>query len=230
MELSLKNFPMQLPKEAQKQAAKITVRKCDETGEGQFVAYVDEGTETFDVSLNLSDKGMQWRHTGACGRRTQNSYAGAAMQWQALFIIVSLFYFSCQSAMIKTHPLRLKPGADLKKEIEAYVKSQGILAGWIATCSGSLTQYNIRFANQPDGTKAEGHFEIVSLSGTVSANGSHIHISIGDSTGKTIGGHLLEENIVYTTAEIVLQEDESFVFTREKDGTTEWEELQVKKR
>ena len=129
---------------------------------------------------------------------------------------------------MQTHPLRLKPGADLKTEIETYVKNNGIQAGWIVTCAGSLTQYNIRFANQPEGSQGEGHFEIVSLSGTTSVNGSHIHISISDSTGKTIGGHLLNGNIVYTTAEIILQEEEGFEFTREKDGTTPWEELQIK--
>ena len=132
--------------------------------------------------------------------------------------------------MIKAHPLRLKPGADLKQEIEAYAKAADIPAGWIVTCAGSLTRYNIRFANQPEGSTGKGHFEIVSLTGTVSVNGSHIHLSISDSTGKTIGGHLLNDNIIYTTAEIVLQEDDNFVFTREKDGTTPWEELQIKKK
>jgi predicted DNA-binding protein with PD1-like motif len=141
-----------------------------------------------------------------------------------------LFFTACQPNMIKAHPLRLKPGADLKKEIEAYVKAAHIQAGWIVTCAGSLTQYNIRFANQPEGGTGNGHFEIVSLTGTVSANGSHIHLSISDSTGKTIGGHLLGNNIIYTTAEIILQEDDNFVFTREKDGTTPWEELQIKKK
>ena len=132
--------------------------------------------------------------------------------------------------MQKTHALRLKPGADLKKEIESYVSANGIEAGWIATCAGSLTQYNIRFANQPQGSMLQGHFEIVSLTGTLSDHGCHIHISISDSAGKTTGGHLLDDNIVYTTAEIILQEDDSFVFRREKDGTTPWEELQIKKK
>lgn len=147
------------------------------------------------------------------------------------FLVLCLFFFfACkQNSRMTTHPLRLKPGADLKKEIEAYAKANAVEAGWVATCAGSLTHYNIRFANQPSGSRGEGHFEIVSLSGTVSANGSHIHISISDSTGKTIGGHLLDGNVVYTTAEIILQEDRSFLFTREKDGTTPWEELQIKK-
>ena len=132
--------------------------------------------------------------------------------------------------MNKTHAFRLKPGNDLKKEIESYVKANHIGAGWISCGIGSLTDYNIRFANQPEGSKGSGHFEIVSLIGTVSIIGSHIHISISDSSGKTIGGHLLDGNLIYTTAEIVIQDSDDLVFTREKDGSTRWEELQIKKR
>jgi len=130
--------------------------------------------------------------------------------------------------MNKTHALRLRPGNDLRKEIESFVKANNIQAGWISCGVGSLTNYNIRFAGLPAGSKKTGHFEIVSLIGTVSVHGSHIHISISDSTGKTIGGHLLDSNFIYTTAEIVIQESTDFVFTREKDGSTQWEELQVK--
>ena len=132
--------------------------------------------------------------------------------------------------MTKTFAFRLKPGEDLRKGIEAFVSANDIKAGWIASCAGSLTDYSIRFANQPGASNGQGHFEIVSLTGTVSVNGSHMHISISDSTGKTIGGHLLDSNIVYTTAEIILQQSDDFVFTREKDGSTPWEELQIKKK
>lgn len=127
----------------------------------------------------------------------------------------------------KVHAFRLKPGQDLKQEIQKLVTEKQIKAGWISTCAGSLTQYNIRFANQPNGSIDTGHFEIVSLTGTVSINGSHIHISISDSSGKTIGGHLMDGCKVYTTAEMVILSSDGLVFKREKDGTTPWEELQV---
>ena len=133
-----------------------------------------------------------------------------------------------QNDAVKIHAFRLKPGHDLKQEILSYVQTHKIEAGWIATCVGSVTQYNLRFANQQDGNNATGHFEIVSLVGTVSINGTHLHMSVSDSTGKTIGGHLLDSNLVYTTAEIVIGEGKQFIFTREKDGNTPWEELQVK--
>lgn len=128
---------------------------------------------------------------------------------------------------MKVHAIRLKPGEDLKKSIIKYVNEHHIRAGWIVTCAGSLTNYAIRFANQPNATIDSGHFEIVSLSGTLSVNGSHLHVSISDSTGKTIGGHLVDGNIIYTTAEIIIQESDRFIFTREKDNTTPWEELQI---
>ncbi|MEO6230143.1 MAG: PPC domain-containing DNA-binding protein [Ferruginibacter sp.] len=129
---------------------------------------------------------------------------------------------------ITTHAFRLKPGQDLKQEIQNLVTEKQIKAGWISTCVGSMTNYNIRFANQPNGSSDSGHFEIVSLTGTVSINGSHIHISISDSTGKTIGGHLMDGCTIYTTAEIVIQSSSDFEFKREKDGSTPWEELQIR--
>ena len=65
-----------------------------------------------------------------------------------LFAFISLTITSCQNTMNKTHAFRLKTGKDLKKEIESYVKSNNIQAGWIGCGVGSLTDYNIRFANQ----------------------------------------------------------------------------------
>jgi predicted DNA-binding protein with PD1-like motif len=129
-----------------------------------------------------------------------------------------------------THAFRLKPGQDLREEIESFVKKEDINAGWIITCVGSLTSTNLRFANQPDGTIANGHFEIVSLVGTISTNGSHLHLSVSDSLGNTTGGHLLDGNLVYTTAEIVIGESKNLVFLRENDGSTKWEELKIIKK
>ncbi len=126
-----------------------------------------------------------------------------------------------------TIAIRLTPGQDVLQALHNVVKLHNITAGWLSTCVGSLTAYNIRFANQPTGAAGTGHYEIVSLVGTLSINGSHIHISISDSTGHTIGGHLLAGCKVYTTAEIVLQYTTKYTFERKEDGTTPYKELQV---
>lgn len=125
---------------------------------------------------------------------------------------------------------RLKPGEDLQAGIEKMVQEKSIGAGWISTCVGSLTDYHIRFANQPEAASGNGHFEIVSLTGTLGMQGSHLHISISDSTGKTIGGHLMPGCKIYTTAEIVIQYVNNLEFLRENDGTTPWKELQVREK
>lgn len=169
-------------------------------------------------------------------KATRQSLSSCSILGKAIFlstVTLSTVISSCnnhpkkQTMGTKVYAFRLKPGQDLKKEIQQFVSDKKITAGWIGTCVGSLTHYNIRFANQPNGSSDTGHFEIVSLVGTVSTNGNHIHISLSDSTGKTIGGHLMDGCTVYTTAEIVIQSSDAFVFKREKDGTTPWEELQV---
>jgi predicted DNA-binding protein with PD1-like motif len=129
--------------------------------------------------------------------------------------------------MTKAHAFRLHRGDDLKKEIESFVRSKNIHAGWISCGVGSLTNFHIRFANQSEGNKGSGHFEILSLMGTVSVNGCHIHISISDSKGQAIGGHLLEDNLIYTTAEIVIQETDELVFSRQQDESNGWKELVI---
>lgn len=129
-----------------------------------------------------------------------------------------------------SYAFRLLPGADLRLSIENFVKEHKILAGWIVGCVGSLTEYSIRFAHQPVESTGSGYFEIVGLTGTVSVNGVHLHVSISDSTGKTIGGHLVKGCKVYTTAEIVLLASGKYIFTRENDGSTSWEELQITKK
>jgi predicted DNA-binding protein with PD1-like motif len=147
-----------------------------------------------------------------------------------LFIISISFIISCKSNnMSKPIAFRLKPGADLKLSLDSLVKEHSIKAGWMVTCVGSLTAYHMRYANQTNGSKGIGHFEIVSLVGTLSTNGSHLHIAVADSTGKTIGGHLLEGCKVYTTAEIVIASSSEYLFTRKEDGSTPWKELQVEK-
>src|SRR5687767_14418053 len=132
--------------------------------------------------------------------------------------------------MLQIHALRLKPGQDLKKEIVNFVIEKKIEAGWILTALGSLTEYHIRLANQNTGYKASGHFEILSLTGTLSIHGSHIHICIADKDGKTTGGHLLDDNIIYTTVEIIIQQSDKHIFLREHDPTTSFKELVINEK
>ncbi len=135
-----------------------------------------------------------------------------------------------KSSETKSYALRLKPGADLKKSIELFLSENDMKAACIVTCVGSLTEANIRYANQPEGTVLKGHFEIVSLTGVLSTNGSHLHIAIADEQGKTFGGHLLDGNLIYTTVELIISELTNLSFKREIDDTFGYKELVIEQK
>lgn len=134
------------------------------------------------------------------------------------------------AATMHTYSIRLRPGQDLKKELEMVVQQERIGAGVVLTCVGSMTDVTIRLANQDEPSSWRGHFEIVSLVGTLSTNGSHLHLAVADSTGRTFGGHLLEGCKIYTTAELLIGVMPDLVYTRETDPTFGYRELVIQKR
>jgi predicted DNA-binding protein with PD1-like motif len=131
---------------------------------------------------------------------------------------------------MKIFALRLKPNQDLKDTLKNFVTSNNIEAGFILTTVGSLKQATLRFANQNDSKVLHDKFEIVSLVGTLSTHGIHLHISISDKDGKTIGGHLEKGCLIYTTAEIVIGVSEDFIFVRTVDENTGYKELEIQPR
>jgi len=126
------------------------------------------------------------------------------------------------------HCFRLTKGADLKKEIEKYVIDNKI-SGIILCAVGSLSKLTIRLADGKSILEKEDMFEIVSITGTLSIDGVHIHISVSDENGNTIGGHLKDGCIVNTTSEIVLKIFDNIKFKREYDEKTGYAELIINK-
>jgi predicted DNA-binding protein with PD1-like motif len=129
-----------------------------------------------------------------------------------------------------TYVLRLHPHQDLRQELEAFAKANNLRAAFILTCVGSLRHAALRLANQPDTTHYTDKFEIVSLVGTLSPDGPHLHISLSDGTGAMLGGHVQLGNLIYTTAEIVIGELTDKVFSRPIDPETTYDELVVTDR
>jgi uncharacterized protein len=128
---------------------------------------------------------------------------------------------------MENYTFRLKPGHDLIDSIETFAREKGIEAGCIISGVGSLTHATLRLANQEVHTNYEGYFEIVSITGLVSVHGSHVHISISDGEGHTIGGHLVSGCKIYTTAEIVILAFSNLVYKRELAEDSGYEELVV---
>jgi len=66
MALTLKNYAATVSPDLLLQAKKNKVRECDETEKGHFVAYVDDGNESFDVSVTIGADGEIIKHTCEC--------------------------------------------------------------------------------------------------------------------------------------------------------------------
>ena len=116
----------------------------------------------------------------------------------------------------------------------------------VLTAVGSLEAVTLRMASAPKQKKKNNDkegtttndirvwnnqcFEIVSLVGTFDASGAkHLHMSLSDRHGETIGGHLVA-GTVYTTVELVLGTvGGGVVFTRRMDAATGYNELYITK-
>jgi len=123
--------------------------------------------------------------------------------------------------------LRLVPGSDLRRAIESAVRDQGIAAAFAVSGIGSLATACVRFAGQRDPTVLQGPFEILTLQGSLSPDGSHLHIALADAKGAVLGGHVAAGCTVHTTAEILIAPVSGFRFSREVDPATGHRELRV---
>ncbi|MDO1447537.1 DNA-binding protein [Rhodocytophaga aerolata] len=147
----------------------------------------------------------------------------------ALFILTacSMTTPAFQPSTMQTYALRLHPGQDLKLELQKFTEAHAIKAACILTCVGSLQQSTLRLANQSEYKVYPQKMEIVSLVGILSTEGSHLHVSLADSTGVTIGGHLVEGSQIYTTAEIIIGIMPDYRFAREHDTVSGYKELKI---
>ena len=128
---------------------------------------------------------------------------------------------------MRNYTFRLKSGHDLFDSIASFVQEKNIQAGCVLSGVGSLTHVSLRLANRDYFSEYDGFFEIVSITGTVSIHGSHLHISVSDGDGRTIGGHLESGCKIYTTAEIVLAVFGDVVYKREFAEDSVYDELVV---
>ncbi len=125
---------------------------------------------------------------------------------------------------------RLLPGQDLRDEIEKVVHDHDVKAGVLLSIVGCLTSLRLRVADGVTVKEWSEKFEIVSGTGTVSVNDSHIHIAAANQEGMTIGGHLKQGCIVGTTVELVVLAFDDIAYVREPDAATGYDELVIREK
>ncbi|XP_053399429.1 uncharacterized protein LOC128557024 isoform X2 [Mercenaria mercenaria] len=128
---------------------------------------------------------------------------------------------------LTTYVLRLGPGAEIVSSLQKLVKENQLEAAFVITCVGSVTKAKLRMADSVTiNTYENGHYEIVSLVGTLSAGG-HLHGSFSDKDGNVIGGHVIGDLFVFTTAEMVIGDCALLRFNREHDERSGYKELEL---
>jgi predicted DNA-binding protein with PD1-like motif len=127
-------------------------------------------------------------------------------------------------------PIRLPPGVDLRRALEDTAAGQSTGSAFVVAGIGSLVEARLRYAGEPSESTIAGPLEIVSISGTLSASGAHLHMAVADAAGRVHGGHVGYGNAVRTTAEILLVPLPDWSLTRELDPATGFNELVVRPR
>ncbi|MCE4557893.1 PPC domain-containing DNA-binding protein [Roseateles cellulosilyticus] len=119
--------------------------------------------------------------------------------------------------------LRLQPGDDLR----------GALAGrtgFVVAGIGSLVSAQLRWAGAAGPTGIDGPLEILTLSGSLTPDGMHLHASVSDAMGRVWGGHVCAGCVVRTTAELLIAPLPAGSLARVFDPVTGFTELVVQER
>jgi uncharacterized protein len=129
---------------------------------------------------------------------------------------------------METLPLRLSPGMDLREALEAAMATRLCRAAFVISGIGSLRYARLRRASSSEPDSLDGDLEILTLAGTISPDGSHLHMSVADAEGRVSGGHVAHGCVVRTTAEVLLLLLPEWSFTRELDPATGFAELVIR--
>ncbi|SAL22973.1 DNA-binding protein [Caballeronia peredens] len=124
--------------------------------------------------------------------------------------------------------LRLSPGDDLRAALDHAFRAHGLSAAFVLQGIGSLSVARIRYAGRDDAAELRGDLEILTLAGSLSSQGPHLHISVSDADGRVFGGHVTPGCIVRTTAELVVANLPDARYTREHDAATGFAELVIR--
>ena len=104
---------------------------------------------------------------------------------------------------METLPLELKPGQDLHLSLSELAVNQQ-LSGFVLGVVGNLSQATFRCPGQSQPTQMSGELEVITLNGTFSPSGVHLHLSLSDGACQVWGGHLEPGTVVLKGAQLLL--------------------------
>ena len=100
-------------------------------------------------------------------------------------------------------PLKLAAGSDLRLSLEELAQRDGI-SGFVLGVVGNLTKASFQCPGQAEPTVLEGDLEVITLNGTLSPEGVHLHLSLSDGACQVWGGHLEPGTIVQKGVDLLI--------------------------
>lgn len=131
---------------------------------------------------------------------------------------------------METLVLRLQPGDDLRGALEAALARSSHGSAFVLAGIGSLSGARLRLAGADALLQLDGDLEILTLSGSLAANGAHLHAAVARADGSVIGGHVAPGCTVRTTAEVLLALLPQWRLSRQADADTGFAELVAQRR
>ena len=104
---------------------------------------------------------------------------------------------------MRSLPLKLAPGSDLRLSLEELAQRDGI-SGFVLGVVGNLTKASFQCPGQAEPTVLEGDLEVITLNGTFSPEGVHLHLSLSDGACQVWGGHLEPGTIVQKGVDLLI--------------------------
>lgn len=104
---------------------------------------------------------------------------------------------------METLPIELEPGQDLHLALSELSMRQQ-LSGFVLGVVGNLSQATFRCPGQKKPTRMSGELEVITLNGTFSPSGVHLHLSLSDGACQVWGGHLEPGTLVLKGAQLLL--------------------------
>lgn len=104
---------------------------------------------------------------------------------------------------MRPQPLKLGPGSDLRLSLEQLAIAHNA-HGFVLGVVGNLSRAVFQCPGPPGPTVLEGDLEIITLNGTVSPEGVHLHLSLSDGACQVWGGHLEHGTLVLKGADLLV--------------------------
>ncbi|MCS5699372.1 DUF296 domain-containing protein [Cyanobium sp. FGCU-52] len=104
---------------------------------------------------------------------------------------------------MRSQALKLGPGSDLRRSLEQ-LAIEWNASGFVLGVVGNLSRAAFQCPGQAGPTVLEGDLEIITLQGTLSPQGVHLHLSLSDGACQVWGGHLEPGTLVLKGADLLV--------------------------